>query len=140
MGYQCFLFHSNLVFFCLLVFPTPKMSENLWELSNLLYTFDVTMTWKGKSLNMSSGKSLFGSEVKMNFKAFLSVSASTWKISTFSIRYFFVQAWDFFCRETKCFYNIVDETLRESFANINNFPDINRALDLTSFLFLLQKI
>ena len=39
------------------------------------------------SLN-SSGTSLFESEMRINFKAALSVSVSMWKTTTFSMKYF----------------------------------------------------
>ena len=53
------------------------------------------------SLNVSSGKSLFESEIKINFKTVLSVSLRIWKISNFSIEYFLHKSAIYFCGKQK---------------------------------------
>ena len=123
-----FRFPSNLIFFSysLLVQKYPKIHDKY----QIFCIFFVRITYVRMSLNVSSGKSLFESEIKINFKTVLSVSLSIWKISNFSIEYFLHKSAIYFCGKQKV----------SVFANVSNFPDINQVVTFISFLFLQQKI
>ena len=108
------VFYLIIIWFFLFVFLAPKISQNLWELSNLWYIFDLTMTSKIRSLNFSSGKSLFRSEMKINCRAVLSVLVNMWKIWTFSVKHFLCKSRICFV-EKHYFCNIIDETFNGKF-------------------------
>ena len=123
-----FRFPSNLIFFSysLLVQKYPK----IYDKYQIFCIFFVRITYVRMSLNVSSGKSLFESEIKINFKTVLSVSLSIWKISNFSIEYFLHKSAIYFCGKQKV---SVLQTLVI-------FQTYIKWLHLFHFFFLQQKI
>lgn len=111
MDYLDVLFHNNLAFFSC----SFSLSKNIPKFVRCIKSFINFGSNDNLKNYVSKFTSLFGSEIKIKFRAVLSASVKMWNISTFSIKYFlYMSATTFFGK--KRFQKDLDETFKWKFS------------------------